>query len=262
MRSSSLQILLLRLSFVHVVIQALIHLPQHVTSFPFLPPTFTIQKQGSWSSKTGKVQDLGQLQRPQPIQQQRQQPRSKKPKYYWTNATNLHRELVDLWQETAQANLTKLTLDQGATFTLPPPIPNQALLNYWKRHDLRAAIASQGGAIEVYQSILCECYPHLLTSTASSCDSNVYPPIIPGNWSDAVQTKIVQQVLANDPNLSATYPPKSPQQLRRLQKPSNPLANNEPASRWEHSPTRKPPGYWSSDRVVLQELYVMSFVNS
>ena len=121
--------------------------------------------------------------------QQRRRPRDKRPRNYWSNTSNLELELRQLWKS---HHVTWISP------SMPPPIPNETLLNYWKRHDLRAAIASLGGR-------------HVVAQQLGDAD------IIPGKWNLATQTRVVQQVIQHDPYLSITMPPPSPQQIKNKQ---------------------------------------------
>ena len=164
----------------------------------------------------------------------RQKPRQqRRPRNYWTDIDNIRQELEDLW---SWANVTRSSSHQG-----PPPIPNETLLSYWKRHDLRAAIATHGG-----RDLLAESLGGAL--------------VIPGKWQLAVQTPIVQQLLAQDPQLIANAPPLSPQQQTRkgsgnvaTKKTKQPMESPHQI-RWQHSSDRKAPGYWSSQAKVIEEL--------
>ncbi len=163
------------------------------------------------------------------IPQIRQKPRHRRPHNYWIEISNVRAELVELW------NGVNVTIPS----TSPPPIPSESLLNYWKRHDLRAAIATHGG-----REFLAEALEGAL--------------IIPGKWKLAVQTPIVQALLVEDSNLSVDNPPLSPQQLvRQVETATKNHTNNETSyrlRRWYHSSSRKPPGYWSSQTKVIEEL--------
>ena len=85
--------------------------------------------------------------------QLRRKPIHRRPKYYWTNPTNLRFELHEFWSNPhGRSTLshgndsvgggTTTTDDDGRVVVL---IPNESLLCHFGRHDLRAAIASQGG---------------------------------------------------------------------------------------------------------------------
>jgi hypothetical protein len=169
----------------------------------------------------------------QRIPQTRQQPRNRRPKNYWLNVTNVEQELRDLW-----ATVVITNQEENDSSNRPPPIviPNEALLNYWKRHDLRAAITSHGGRQQLAELFGEGCI------------------IIHGKWSDAVQMPIVQELLEQDSNLSRDLPPLSPQQLRLVEGKSVKQSEESSVRREKKAPRkRKEKGYWS-DRVVVQEL--------
>lgn len=160
----------------------------------------------------------------------RKKPQSRRPRGYWQDIANVDQELRELWQQQANITIPKST---------PPPIPNESLLNYWKRHDLRAAIATHGGR-------------ELLAEELSSKGRAM---IIPGKWADAVQIPMVQRMVLQDPQLSMEYPPLSPQQLATKNKAKIVQETKETRElRWRHSSDRKPRGYWSSSEVVIKEL--------
>ena len=156
----------------------------------------------------------------------------RRPRHYWTNISNVEIALRDVWHS------HHVTIDP----ILPPPIPNECLLNYWNRYDLRGAIATHGGR---------EFLSELLGGA----------PILPGRWKDAVQTRYVQELLQADVRLSADGPPPSPQQQQQQQQQSPPKRKKESTdpsdsqpARWSHSSHRKPKGYWSSLTVVVTEM--------
>jgi hypothetical protein len=167
------------------------------------------------------------------IPQVRQKPRNRKPKNYWSHLENVELELRDLWES------MNVTLDDDGNNNQPPPIPNESLLNYWKRYDLRAAIVTHGG-----REVLAEA----LGGSA----------VIPGRWAVAVNTTHVQQVLENDPGLSPDFSPLSPQQLKKgVERDFSSLKeDNRQEKRRSKKSSRKEKGYWSSDIIVIQELYV------
>eukprot|EP00980_Cylindrotheca_fusiformis_P002932 scaffold683_cov124-Cylindrotheca_fusiformis.AAC.1 len=157
------------------------------------------------------------------------QPRKKsilrKPRGYWLELSNIDFELREQWKS------VNVTIEGQQ----PPPIPNETLLNYWKRHDLRRAIVQIGGREELAEKL-----------------GGAF--IIPGKWSEATENIWVKQVLASDPNLDPTLPPLSPQQLRHI---GTTMSSSKPIKRkrWIHQSTRKKKGYWTSEVVVVQELY-------
>ena len=68
---------------------------------------------------------------------------STKPKRrdgYWLELDNVELELRLLWDD------VNVTLNNNTNIIeTPPPIPNESLLNYWKRYDIRNAIVQNGG---------------------------------------------------------------------------------------------------------------------
>jgi hypothetical protein len=156
--------------------------------------------------------------------------------------TNVEQELRDLWATVN--NVTTITNqeendnynDNDSSNQPPPAIPNEALLNYWKRHDLRAAVVSHGGRQQLAELFGEGCI------------------IIPGKWSEAVEMPIVQELLEQDSNLSRDLSPLSPQQLRKVG--GNIVKKKEASSirpEKKARQRRKKKGYWS-DQVVIQEL--------
>jgi hypothetical protein len=152
------------------------------------------------------------------------------------NATHIEQELRELW---ASVNVT---IDA----TQPPPIPNESLLNYWQRHDLRAAVVTHGGRA-------------LLSESLGGAE------LLPGKWSEVVQTCYLQELLVQDPNLCADLPPLSPQQQQTLKRGGKKQTKDSSVKedqrrreeRWKYKGVRKEKGYWS-DRLVIQELYVLA----
>ena len=99
-----------------------------------------------------------------PIQKRSSPRRPRKPKFYWNDPENIRQELHLFWKE-----LNTTTSDDKLY------IPNEYMLNYFNRNDLRAAIYQMGGR---------ESLAHVL-------DAHV----IPGKWIHAVKIDIVKQVL-------------------------------------------------------------------
>lgn len=92
-------------------------------------------------------------------------PTKRKPRFYWQSTTNLCNELALFWEQHS------VPIDK-----LKPPIPSEHLLNYFKRNDLRGAIASYGGRERV----------STLLGGAK---------IIPGRWKDALEMEEVKCLL-------------------------------------------------------------------
>ena len=151
----------------------------------------------------------------------------KRPSGYWKDIANVDTELRLAWRS------ANVTVNQSE----PPPIPNESILNYWKRYDLRSAIVTHGG-----REVLAERLGGAV--------------VIPGKWSLAVETSWIKELLQHDPNLSSDVPPRSPQQLKRDggKKDSTQNSSGEETNRWVHQSTRKVKGYWT-DEVLIQELY-------
>lgn len=113
----------------------------------------------------------------------------RRPRGYWSDKPNVIKELREFWED----------LDAPVEHSKLPPIPNEALLNHFKRNDLRWAIASHGGR---------DALSYRLGGA----------PIVPGRWADAILVEQVKKVL--DPNnpasigLSPFYPPVAPHMKR------------------------------------------------
>ena len=166
----------------------------------------------------------------------RRQPEARRPTHYWKRKKNLLFELRQLWED---VNVS-IPLDQL------PPIPNESLLNYWGRHDLRAAIVANGGREELAERL-------------------GGAQIIPGKWVNASRTPFVQKLVASDPKLHAHMPPISPQQIKQINATT---ANDKPESemethafqnpqrqRWVHQDGRNLKFYWDQ-QIVIQQLYL------
>lgn len=87
--------------------------------------------------------------------QQRRPHVNRRPRNYWTNVSNIEKEVDQFWRELGIQNKYVL-------------IPNRAILSYYKRHDLESAIASQGGR---------ESLQYVFSKETR---------ILPGRWSDAL----------------------------------------------------------------------------
>ena len=174
--------------------------------------------------------------------------KNRRPKNYWLSVKNVDKELRQLW---ASQNITIQRHE-------PPPIPNESLLNYWKRHDLRAAIVTHNGREELAE---------LLGGSF----------IIPGRWKDAVRTSVVQEIMKNNQQsqgssslLDSNNPPLSPQQIKHgkvrggggKQTKTNveKKTKEKKQQQQEQSGTtarrslRKPAGYWTNQQ-VLEDLF-------
>ena len=170
---------------------------------------------------------------PVPVISQRQrQTRRKaidrKPRYFWFDPTNLRNELLQFW--------SKLGI---ATNHTSPTIPNESLLVYYERHDIRAAIVKNGGRAAV--SILLN-----------------HAPIMPGRWKDAIASSIeLQQLLrsANETNLRADRPPWTNKTAKETSLATSFLKSNNDTKLWTHHDGRNQKGHWNL-QTVIQDLYV------
>lgn len=154
--------------------------------------------------------------------QVRRKPVDRRPRYFWLDPVNLRRELCQFW-----ANCGVQTTDRRR-----PAIPNEVLLMHYERHDLRAAIAKNGGRESVSE---------LLGGA----------PIMPGQWKKAVaSSKELQHLLQLDASLTPERPPRV-----ITSSAVDPVGSNND-TRWLHHDGRNRKGYWSLQTVV-QELYVL-----
>ena len=156
-------------------------------------------------SINGSISSNSYYQRP--IQKRSSPRRPRKPKLFWKNPENIRKELHLFWKELGINNSD----DQLY-------LPNEHMLNYFKRNDLRAAIYQIGGR---------ESLAHMLDAQ-----------VIPGKWIDAVELDIVKQVLP----LMEEKKSNSTESKTRQPKQSN-IA---PAS------TK---GFWSKE-TAIKELYI------
>jgi hypothetical protein len=150
--------------------------------------------------------------------QKRRHSTNRRPRRYWQNFSNFELEIRQFWKDHKVPTSDNVLL-----------IPNESLLYYYNRHDIRGCISAQGGreVLALREGIL----------------------ILPGRWEDAV--KEYPEILA-DPSLSKDRPP-STYYSSNGKLHSN--ASSIHSARWMHSPTRKEKGYWSSV-MVFKELYV------
>lgn len=150
--------------------------------------------------------------------QARRKPVQRRPKYYWSDPSNLRSELCEFWKNCGVE-------------TVGPTIPNEVLLMHYERHDLRAAIAKNGGRNSVSE---------LLGGA----------PIMPGRWNKAVaHSRELQQLLRVDASLTADRPPRCCIHVSSTTVEPN-AANDK---NWSHHGGRNPKGYWSL-QTVIQEL--------
>ena len=147
-------------------------------------------------------------------QQNRRKTVNRRPKYYWTDPANLRKELCEFWT----AHGVYIENDT------PPTIPNEVILRHYERHDLRAAIVTNGGR---------ETVSRLIGGA----------PIMAGRWQEAIQQSPELRALIHlDPSLCVERPPHVGGSPRS--------SSTRP---WSHQSGRKPKGYWSLQSVV-QEL--------
>ena len=166
--------------------------------------------------------------------QNRAIPTDRHPRNYWLDPTNLRRGLVDFWRNDCGLDREIRTVMDPTR----PTIPNEVLLFYYQRHDLRAALARNGGREEVSEIL-----------------GNA--PIMPGRWRDAVKEcpDLMQTLTYHDPNLSIERPPRIVTSNAVHQRPIH--DDNAPfqqRTKYQRSESRKPIGYWSLQR-LLEELY-------
>ena len=186
---------------------------------------------------------------PYRIPQKRRRPvRPRRPKYYWLDPQHLLHEFRAFWTE---LGVTANNNNNKAQWI--PLIPNETLLRYYGRHDLRGALVSNGGRQQV-------------------SDMMGGAPIMEGRWIIAVKANHfeLQQLLQKDSTLSPQRPPdiasssannkKQKQQTtrqttkRKQSKNSGASSSFEVDVRWKHQSGRKHKGYWSLQKVI-QELY-------
>ena len=154
------------------------------------------------------------------------------PSGYWMNKTNVLHELYKFWSD------VNVPIPTPTSHTPSPPIPSEALLNHFKRHDLRWGIACHGGR-------------EALSVRLSGAR------IIPGRWKDAVQVEEVRAIL--DPNndasigLSPYYPPISLYSFQTQSVESSSGRRYKNGLRWSHNQQRNHWGFWNKE-TLLDEL--------
>jgi len=193
-----------------------------------VPPIYSVNVNNAAGSNEND-EALSMAKRPNLLatrpKQVRRLPTKRRPKGYWDDPANLMKEFSSFWADLGVSTSSSL-----------PPIPNQQLLNYYERNDLRWAIYRHGGREAVSQWL-------------------GGAPIIPGKWKEAMEASHEMRQLVLDPSngtgreLSPFHPPKSPQQLKvgKVQSPT-------PPTRWQHKPGRKAKGYWTEERVMVELL--------
>jgi len=189
-------------------------------------------------------------------QQQRRQPKTRRPRFYWQSVENVEKELRDFWihvgvtipEPPINTTTTTTTNNNNNTITKksnnqkahPLCIPNETLLNYFGRHDLRAAIVAHGGREELSHALLLP---------------NEFVTIMPGKWEEAVNTSHELQILIQNEthvDLTAEEPPSL--LLSSAQSPSSVLPDKSRHRKWFHQEGRKPISYWTQQRII-EELY-------
>lgn len=179
---------------------------------------------------------------PQPKGRRRRSKRNRKPRYYWSQRSNLEREFRSFWTDDCGIDVEMIGTAKGDA--PPPTIPNETLLMHFRRHDLRGAIVANGGREELAE---------MLGGAA----------IMPGRWKDAVRDCWELRHLTESGHfsgLSADWPPKvvatSPNDgaeakgVGRSEKGKD----DRIAMKWSHRSTRKPKGYWTM-MLIIQNLY-------
>ncbi len=154
---------------------------------------------------------------------------------YWQNISNVENELRLFWS----------SMNVPISESDPPPIPNEALLNYFNRHDLRYGIYTQGGR---------EIVSKMLNGAR----------IMPGKWMEAVETSPELKKLLNSDNpksngLSKDLPPMPLQVKRRIEENRSKVNHDgtDPIERyydqrWAHRSGRKPKGYWTKELAISE----------
>ena len=166
--------------------------------------------------------------------QARAKPTDRRPRNYWLDPTNLRRGLVDFWRNDCGLGGEIRTVMNPSR----PTVPNEVFLFYHGRHDLRAALARNGGREDVSEKL-------------------DYAPVMPGRWREAVREcpELMQALISRDSNLSLQRPPRIVTSNAVHQRPihgNNTLLQQKAQRQWSQS--RKPIGYWSLQR-LLEELY-------
>jgi len=198
---------------------------------------------------------------------------NRKPRGYWKSVANIDRELRDQWLEAIGTINSKNKSDNLFSLLYPPPVPNEALLNHWNRHDLRNAIWSFGGRKTLAEALT----EHSQSTTHDSKSQNKNHTdcyIIPGKWKEMTGFRqhkstttphpLISMVLEHDPLLHPERAPVSRGQMKRLQSKRYGMSEEDIAS-WMQGTTTTPisgdgnstplrkradPGTWSRDTVT------------
>jgi hypothetical protein len=161
--------------------------------------------------------------------QQRAKPQNRKPKYYWSDLANLRTELDIFWKGRG------VLVGNGSAKTNRIVIPNETLLIYYRKHDLRGAIASHGGRYAVAEKL------------KRAMPRGTMVEVMSGTWALAVnESPELRSLIQLDPLLSKERPPTISSQSRS----SLDLGGR----RWLHSPARHPKGFWGNRTAVIQSL--------
>jgi hypothetical protein len=148
----------------------------------------------------------------QPIRrkaQKRRKPRNRRPRNYWTQPDNLAREIRLFWANDCGLGRHNATLKYDENM-----IPNESLMNYYGRHDMRAAFASLGGREAVAEQL-------------------GGARILPGRWKEAVQDPQIEALIQIEPDLSSDVSPLSALDVSSM-------TEEEITPRWSHQSDRKP----------------------
>ncbi|KAG7368585.1 hypothetical protein IV203_031328 [Nitzschia inconspicua] len=163
---------------------------------------------------------------------------SRKPRGYWKKKENIEHELRNLWiralTQGETANFDSVDRERYLPSDKPPPIPNHALLNHWKRFDMTCLIQRYG-----------------LDELAELLGG---AEVIPGKWKKATHLPLIQRVVELDKDLSIDEPPPSPQQMKLFNKRKE--QKSQDIDTWKASQNlrateRKRRGYWTKSTVVL-----------
>ena len=208
----------------NTIVLAIILYISNLSTKAFIPH----QNQNVFFAKhESKIQTLKQTNLQELPPQSRRKIKQRHARNYWSNISNFRKEIMDFW--------STLNVPLGNKV----PIPNETLLNYYNRHDLRSAIYSLGGRNYICTYLSREFY------------------IIPGKWKDAIKCKEVQHLLnrSNDNCyglLEKDIPPLAPHVYKKLVQ-SDDMHRFKNGKRWVHTIERHPYGYWDKD-LLLSEL--------
>lgn len=172
---------------------------------------------------------------PKRKQKRRKFTNTRRPSAFWADISNIENELRLFWDS------VNILIDNNS----PPPIPSEALLNHFERHDLRYAIANMGGRDSVSEKL-------------------GGARLISGKWFEACETSEEVKCLLKPGNpagvgLSRNVPPIAPQAKRSLAKMSKSENVDEcdvnalrfqAGKRWAHHSSRNPRGFWNEAKVI------------